>query len=169
MEQLGAISPAFNQMREIAGAVTGDARTAGMRRGYTEDTPTTGERVRAATGLRPLARSLDADVRDGQREATDDRKKAMDRYIARMVQARRAGIVMAPASIRRALRDAEVDRGTRDIRRAPRESRHRWRLQIGQDAAARGLILGLGEHTTRAEILQLPKALFDPTARGLRR
>jgi hypothetical protein len=139
LEQLGAISPVFNQAREAAGAVTGDARTSGFRRGYTEDTPTTGERARAAMGLRPLARSLDADVREGQREASEDRKKAMDRYIARMVEARRegrperigeiaaearqAGVSMPPASIRRALRDAEMDRGTRDVRRAPRDMR----------------------------------------------
>jgi hypothetical protein len=139
LEQLGALSPAANQIREVAGAVTGDARTSGFRRGYTEDRPTTGERLRAATGLRPLGRSMDADVREGQRESQDERKKAMDRYIARMVQARRegkpeeigriaaearrAGVNIPAASIRRALRDADTERSQRDVRRAPRDLR----------------------------------------------
>ncbi len=139
MEQLGAITPVANQAREIAGAVTGDPRTSGFRRGYREDEPTTGERVRAAMGVRPIGRSLEADVREGLREATTDRRRDMDRFIARIVAARRegrpeeigrirqqaaaAGITLTQRQIVEAVRDAERPRAERDIRRTPRDLR----------------------------------------------
>jgi predicted RNA methylase len=139
MEQLGAITPAFNQAREIAGAVTGDPRTSGFRRGYVEDEPTSGERVRAAIGVRPLGRSLEADVREGLREDVADRRRDMDRFMARIVAARRegrpeeigrirqqamaAGITLSQRQIMDALRDADRPRADRDIRRTPRDLR----------------------------------------------
>ncbi len=139
LEQLGAVSPAANQAREAAGLVDGGARTSGMRRGYVEDQPTTGERVRALVGLRPVTRSVETDVREGQREATEDRRRSVDRYIARIVQAvqddrperiqevRRqaaeAGIRLTQRQIVDAVRDSRRTRAERDIRRAPREIR----------------------------------------------
>ena len=139
LEQLGAVSPAANQAREVAGLVEGGVRTSGMRRGYVEDQPTTGERVRALTGLRPLARSIETDVREGQREATEDRRRAVDRYIARIVQAvqddqperiadvrreaAQAGVTLTQRQIVAAVRDSQRTRAERDIRRAPRDIR----------------------------------------------
>jgi len=118
----------------------GESRMTNPRmRDQTEYRPTDGELARTALGFRPLRQSLQADQREIQREENQERQQKVQGYLSRMIQAMwdgnldqvgaiareasAAGVQIKESTIETALKNAQLERSQRDIRRAPMDLR----------------------------------------------
>jgi hypothetical protein len=104
-------------------------------RGMPEYNMTNRELVAQGAGFRPLRSSLYADAREALGDQAKDRRKDVNDYVQEIVQARRnnrpdrenrireeaaaAGVRIPPQTVIRALRDSQMERQERDVRRAP--------------------------------------------------